>query len=53
MWEGRASREALVELLDRFDREELAPPASWAWFGWRQAIMLLGLTDWIERVQRA
>ncbi|MFZ0017351.1 MAG: UPF0149 family protein [Acetobacteraceae bacterium] len=52
-WEGRASREALVELLDRFDREELAPPASWAWYGWHSAIMLLGLTDWIERVQRA
>ena len=52
-WEGRASREALVELLDRFDREELAPPASWAWYGWYSAIRLLGLTDWIERVQRA
>jgi uncharacterized protein len=52
-WEGRASREALVELLDRFDREELAPPASWAWYGWHSAIMLLGLTDWIERVQSA
>lgn len=52
-WEGRESREALVELLDRFDREELAPPASWAWYGWHSAIMLLGLTDWIERVQRA
>jgi uncharacterized protein len=51
-WEGRASREALVDLLDRFDREELAPPSSWAWFGWHEAIMLLGLTDWIERAQR-
>jgi uncharacterized protein len=52
-WEGRASREALVALLDRFDREELAPPDSWAWFGWHTAIMLLGLTDWIDRVERA
>ena len=52
-WEGRASREALVALLDRFDREELAPPDSWTWFGWHIAIMLLGLTDWIERVERA
>jgi len=51
--EGRASREALVALLDRFDREELAPPDSWVWFGWHCAIMLLGLTDWIERVERA
>ena len=52
-WEGRASREALVALLDRFDREELAPPDSWTWFGWHIAVMLLGLTDWIERVERA
>jgi uncharacterized protein len=52
-WEGRASREALVALLDRLDREELAPPDSWAWFGWHTAIMLLGLTDWIDRVERA
>ena len=49
-WEGRASREALVALLDRFDREELAPPDNWVWFGWHNAIMLLGLTDWIDRV---
>jgi uncharacterized protein len=52
-WEGRASREALVALLDRFDREELAPPDNWVWFGWHNAIMLLGLTDWIDRVERA
>ncbi len=52
-WEGRASREALVDLLDRFDREELARPKSWAWYGWQSAIMLLGLTDWIDRVQSA
>jgi len=25
VWEGRASRERLLELLDRFDREALAP----------------------------
>ena len=42
-----------MELLDRFDREELARPESWAWYGWQSAIMLLGLTDWIERVQSA
>jgi len=52
VWEGRASWDALVDLLDRFDREELARPGSWAWYGWQNAIMLLGLTDWIERVQR-
>ncbi len=52
VWEGRASRDRLLELLDRFDREELAAPESWAWMGWQDAIMLLGLTDWIERVRR-
>ena len=52
-WEGRASREALVALLDRFDREELAPPDSRVWFGWHNVIILLGLTDWIDRVERA
>ncbi len=40
--------------LDRFDREELAPPRKLGMVhGWHSAIMLLGLTDWIERVQRA
>jgi yecA family protein len=52
-WEGRASREELVALLDRLDREELTPPDSPVWSGWHTAIMLLGLTDWIERVDRA
>ena len=52
-WEGRASRAALVDLLDRLDREELAEPGSWTWFGWQEAIMLLGLTDWIDRVDAA
>ncbi len=51
VWEGRASRERLLELLDRIDREELAAD-SYVWIGWQDAIMLLGLTDWIERVQR-
>ena len=52
VWEGRASRERLLALLDRFDREALVPVDSWAWFGWQEAILLLGLTDWTERVQR-
>jgi yecA family protein len=52
VWEGRASRERLLELLDRVDREEPADLLSLAWLGWQEAILLLGLTDWIERVQR-
>jgi uncharacterized protein len=51
VWEGRASRERVLELLDRFDREALAEVGSLAWLGWQEAILLLGLTDWIERVQ--
>ncbi len=51
VWEGRASRERLLELLDRLDREALAPVDSFIWNSWQDAIMLLGLTDWIERVQ--
>ncbi len=51
-WEGRASREQLLALLDRFDDEALAPADSIAWFGWQEAILLLGATDRIERVQR-
>jgi uncharacterized protein len=30
----------------------MVPVDSWAWFGWQEAIMLLGLTEWTERVQR-
>src|SRR5271166_4985302 len=52
VWEGRASRERVLALLDRFDREALAPVNSWAWYGWQEAILLLGATDLIERVQR-
>jgi yecA family protein len=53
IWEGRASRARLVALLDRFDREILAEAGSFAWFGWQEAILLLGLTDWIDRVKAA
>jgi len=51
-WEGRADRGRVLETLDRFDREGLAPDDSWAWFGWQDAIMLLGLADWIPRVEQ-
>jgi yecA family protein len=51
-WEGRVSRERVLTLLDRLDDETLAPQDSWVWFGWQEAIMLLGATDRIDRVQR-
>jgi uncharacterized protein len=53
VWEGRTSREALVDLLDRIDRDGLEDQDSFMWYGWQSAIMLLGLTDRIERVERA
>jgi yecA family protein len=51
-WEGRVSRDGVLAMLDRFDDEALAPVDSFAWFGWQEAILLLGATDRIERVQR-
>ncbi len=51
-WEGRASRESLLALLDRLDDENAAPTDSFVWFGWQEAILLLGATDRIGRVQR-
>ncbi|HEU4826564.1 MAG TPA: UPF0149 family protein [Dongiaceae bacterium] len=51
VWEGRASREQFVALLDRFDREATEEPADSAWFGWQSAIALLGLTEFEERVR--
>ena len=52
VWEGRASREGFLATLDRFDREDMAEADSIAWIGWQDAIRLLGLTEWVERVQR-
>jgi uncharacterized protein len=52
VWQGHASRERLLDLLDHIDREAQEPTDSYVWVGWQDAIMLLGLTDWIERVQR-
>ena len=51
VWDGRASRERLLALLDRLDDENADPADSLIWFGWQEAILLLGATDRIERVQ--
>jgi yecA family protein len=50
-WEGRVPRERLVALIDRFDREEMAPPGDLAWVGWEDAIRYLGLKDFEGRVR--
>ncbi len=51
VWEGRADRQRLVDLIDRFDAENLAPPDDPAWEGWQSAIGLLGLGDRAGRVR--
>ncbi len=51
-WEGRASRERFIDLIDRFDRDASAPPGDFAWMGWQDAIMYLGLIQFEERVRR-
>ncbi len=51
VWEGRAPRDRFVALLDRFDREAMAPADDLAWLGWQDAIELLGLTEFEGRVR--
>jgi uncharacterized protein len=51
-WEGRVSRERLVALIDRFDREALAEPDDLAWIGWEDAIGLLGLKEFEPQVRQ-
>ena len=50
VWEARAPRAALLDLLDRIDRADPAPSDSLVWLGWQDAIRLLGLTEWQDRV---
>jgi uncharacterized protein len=49
--EGAISREAVRELVIRFDDERLAGPASLAWLGWQNAVALLGFADLADRVR--
>ena len=50
---GRASREEFVAFLDRFDREDMADAEDSTWYGWQEAISLLRLTAFEDRVRRA
>ncbi|MBI3514172.1 MAG: UPF0149 family protein [Proteobacteria bacterium] len=52
VWEGRADRARYLDFLDRIDREAPMPVDDFAWFGWENAVMLLGLRQFEERVQR-
>ncbi len=51
--DGRIERARLVDLLDRFDRERLANDGDAAWEGWQDAVLYLGLVEFVERVERA
>ena len=44
-WEGRIDRERMIAFLRRFDAERLAPDEEVIWYGWLQAVALLGLRD--------
>ena len=44
-WEGRVERERMVAFLHRFESERLAADKDLTWFGWSQAVALLGLRD--------
>lgn len=44
-WEGRIDRERMIAFLRRFDAERLAPDEDLAWYGWLQAVALLGLRE--------
>jgi len=44
-WEGRIDRERMIAFLRRFDAERLAPDGDVTWYGWLQAVALLGLRE--------
>jgi hypothetical protein len=44
-WEGRVDRERMIAFLRRFEAERLAPDEDMTWFGWSQAVALLGLRE--------
>src|SRR5439155_12393542 len=52
-WEGRAPRDRLIDLLDRFDRSGMAPPDDAAWDGWYDAIRYLGLVAFKDRAAQS
>lgn len=49
--DGRVARAPFVDLLGRFDRDEMALPDDFAWVGWQEAIRCLGLADMAGRVR--
>jgi yecA family protein len=52
VWEGRIDRTRFLDLLDRVDRDARMPARDLAWLGWENAVMLLGLREFEDRVRR-
>jgi hypothetical protein len=52
-WDNRIALEKTVSCLERFDDERLGEDDDLAWFGWSEAIALLGLRALAPRVERA
>jgi hypothetical protein len=53
VWEGRADRARMIALLERFERDKMAPDDADAWAGWLGAVVLLGLTDLVPAIEQA
>jgi uncharacterized protein len=49
-FDNRVPRQATINLLTRFEREQLARPRDPAWQGWQEAIVLLGIEELRERL---
>lgn len=49
-FDNRVPRQQTIELLTRFEREQLARPRDPAWQGWQEAIVLLGVEELRERL---
>jgi uncharacterized protein len=49
-FDGAVARSTTIELLTRFEREQLAAPRNFAWVGWQHAVVLLGVEELRERM---
>ena len=48
-FDGRVPRERMIDLIERFDRNDMAPSGDGAWEGWLDAIIYLGLRQFEQR----
>jgi uncharacterized protein len=51
-WAGQVERARTTAFLERFAAEELAADDDFAWHGWVDAAVLLGLTDFVPTIER-